>query len=763
MRDAEADNEVPGSRNLPTPAQAHGQQLAQIDPRMQALSTLVRGGDAETAEKEVDLLEYWRVVVKRKWTVIGAFLIVLLSGLMATLLTTPMFRATATVQIERQSMRVVNVPGVEPIEAPYDREFYETQFQLLRSRSMAEKVAAELDPDDPVFAVMSAPTPWRKLVNMVMGDPAAQAVPADPAARRQQLVGLVQGGLSIEPVANSRLARISFDSPDAALSATISNAVANGFIEANMERRIDTSSYAKEFLEDRLEQVKIKLEDSEKALADFAEKEQIVNIGDRESLLSSDLTALNGALTSAKQERIDAESRMRQSQGANAMSHPLLLQNEGVQALRSTRAKLQADYQDKLLTYKPAYPVMLQIKSQIEQLDKQLAEEVQLVKASVAATFQAARDKEAMLQEQVNGLTTQVLQLQRRSTSFTVLEREVETNRQLYDALLQRYKEIGITSNVDSNNVSIVDSALPPGGPFKPDLRRNLMTAGVAGLMLGLMLAFLFEFLDDTLKRPDEVEKHLGIGVLGVIPKLDGISPDEAYADQRSAFSEAYRSVRTSLQFSTEVGVPKCLLVTSPSSSEGKSTTALTLARNFAQLGRRVLLIDGDLRNPSLHRVLGIDNSVGLSNYLAGSIKPAGAIKATRTLRLTCIPSGPLPPNPAELLAGPKMVSLLSLAVEKFDQVIIDGPPIMGLADSPILSNLSAGTLLVVEAGGSRIATAKAALKRLLGARAHVVGALITKYDAKVAGYGYGGEYGDYHYYSYGGSGGGSSQSLTKG
>jgi len=751
MRDAAANNEFPDSGNLPAPLSPRAQQLAALDPRMQALSTLVRGGDAESAEKEVDLLEYWRIILKRKWTVLGAFVIVLLTGLMATLLTTPIYRATAVVQIERQSLRVVNVPGVDPVEAPYDREFYETQFQLLRSRSMAEKVVADLDPNHPVFAVMSAPTPWRKLVDMVMGSGENAARTEDSAAKRQQLVGLVQGGLSVEPVINSRLARIHFDSPDSGLSASVANAVAEGFIDSNMERRIDTSSYAKEFLEDRLEQTKLKLQDSEKALAEFATRERFVNIGERETLLSSDLVSLNGALMTARQERINAESQLRQGQGNSAMSHPFLMQNEGVQALRATRSKLAAEYQEKLLTFKPAYPLMQQLKSQMDELDKQMEGEVKLVRAGLAGTFDAARAKEGMLQEQVDRLTDQVLALQSRSTDFTVLEREVETSRQLYDALLQRYKEIGITSNVDANNISIVDTALVPGAPFKPDMRRNLLMASLAGLMLGILLAFLIEFLDDTLKRPDEVEKHLGIAVLGIIPRLDGMTPEQAFSDPRSGFSEAYRSVRTSLQFATEDGVPKCLLVTSPSASEGKSTTAINLARNFAQLGRRVLLIDGDLRNPSLHKVLGCDNSVGLSNYLAGGIRPAAAIKPTKTLRLTLIPSGPLPPNPAELLAGPKMVSLLTLAMEKFDQVIIDGPPIMGLADSPILSNLSSGTLLVIEAGTSRVATAKAALKRLFGARAHVVGALLTKYDSRVAGYGYGSDYG-YQYYAYGGT-----------
>ncbi len=760
MRDAAASNEPgEGQDRLPARAPSRGGMVS-VDPRLQALSTLVHGGEQDAEEAGFDFRKYWNVIHKRRWTVVGAFAIVMLTGIIATFLATPIYRATAVIQIERQAMQVVNIPGVEPIEAPYDREFYETQFQLLTSRSMAEKIASELDPSNPVFDIMSAPSLWKKAVDLVMGaDP-----PMDPEEevlhKRRRLVGLIRGGLEVDPIRNSRLVRIHFYSPDAALSASIANSVAIGFMEANMERKIDTSSYAKGFLEDRLEQVKLKLQDSEKALAEFAQRERFVNVGNRETLLSSELEALTSALTAAKTARIEAQARLAQGQGANAMSHPAMLQNAGVQALRVTKGKLEAEYQEKLLTYKPGFPLMQQIRSQIEQIDKQLAAEVRMVRAGLAATYQAAKDQEALLQEQVAQLTDEVLSMQGRSTDFTVLEREVQTNRELYDALLQRYKEIGITSNVDANNISVVDPALRPGSPFTPNLKRALMLSAVLGLFIGIGLAFLFEYLDDTLKRPEEIEKHLGVSVLGVIPKLSsGSTPEQAQTDPRSSFSEAYRSVRTSLQFSTEEGVPRCLLVTSPSAAEGKSTTAVALARNFAQLGRRVLLIDADLRNPSLHRMLGTDNTVGLSNYLSGKIKPAASIKGTKTPRLTLIPSGPMPPNPAELLAGPKMLSLVTLASEKFDQVIIDGPPIMGLADSPILSNMAHGTLVIIESGTSRIATAKGALKRLFAARAHVVGAVMTKYDARIAGYGYGG-YGDYLYYSYGG--GGAPRALTK-
>jgi capsular exopolysaccharide synthesis family protein len=264
------------------------------------------------------------------------------------------------------------------------------------------------------------------------------------------------------------------------------------------------------------------------------------------------------------------------------------------------------------------------------------------------------------------------------------------------------------------------------------------------------LVALGFEYLDDTIKRPEEIEKLLGVPVLGAVPYLKPpMTPTKALEDVRSAFAESYRSLRTALQFSTDRGVPRSLLVTSATPSEGKSTTALVLGQYYAQLGKRVLIIDCDLRNPSLHRLLGVSNEQGLSNYLAGAIKPTDLIKPTSIPGLMYLPTGPLPPNPAELLMGSKMVSLLTVAVEKFDMLILDGPPIMGLADAPILANLAQGTLLVVQAGSTRIAVAKNSIKRLRAARAHVVGGLLTHFVPEHAGQGY--QYGGYNYYSYGG------------
>ncbi|KFN46771.1 hypothetical protein N790_08115 [Arenimonas malthae CC-JY-1] len=737
---------------LPTPAGPGGQQALALS-RQQALSLDLRAGEPAADSDEINLLDYWRIIVKRRWTVLATLGIVVVTALVGTLLMTPIYRASTTVQIERDTIKVVEVEGFTPTESPADRDFYQTQYELLKSRSLAQRVISQLNlANDPVYLEMSRPSPWRALLGG--GDDeeetltAAEADSREDAKMSRMITGFL-ANLSIEPVRNSRLVRVHYDSPDPAYSQRVVNAVAEAYIAANLERRFDASSYAKTYLEDRLQQLKLKLEDSEKQLVEFAQREKIVDANDGSSLSTQSLGELNSAVAKAQDERIRAEARWRQAEAATGMGLASVLDSSIVQTLQETRAKLQAEYQDKLRVFKPAFPEMQQLKAQIDELDKQLGAEVANIKASIRAEYQAALAQEQLLKAQVGALKDEVLDLQSRSIQYNILKREVDTNRQQYDALLQRYKEIGIAGGVGTNNISIVDRAEVPTNKHKPRLALNLAVALLLGLFGGVLLAFVFEHLDDTLKSPEDVEKQMGLSVLGVIPMLKApMTPAKALEDPRSAFAEAYRSVRTALQFSTDTGVPRCLLVTSASPSEGKSTTALTLAKNFAQLGKRVLIIDGDLRNPSLHRSLDKPNDIGLSNYLAGAAKATEVIHATDSPHLMFMPTGPLPPNPAELLMGPKMLSLISIASEKFDQVIIDGPPVMGLADAPILANMASGTLLVVEAGETRISLARNALKRLYAARAHVIGALLTKFSAKHAGYAYG--YGGYNYYSYG-------------
>ena len=738
------------------PAHHDPRRMQQIaHPRSGSTALALELQDERRDEDEIDLLAYWHILVKRRWLVLSILAGVVALALLKTLMATPIYRATTVLQLEKAGTQVVQVEGIQPDSDPYgwDPDFLQTQYELIQSRSLAERVANELNLDQAALDKLSEPGWLGRMLALLRPQSKAEAnkkkvgAAAEAAEELRSAAGVVSGGLSVEPVRNSRLVRINFDSSSPEVSARVANAVAEGFIAAGMERRFGASSYAKTYLEDQLKLTKAKLEQSERQLVAFAQKENIVNTGENgQSLATQNLTQLNAALANAQDQRIRAEARWRQA-SSGAMPADMI-GNSNIRVLRQQQAQLQGTYQQKLQTFKPDYPEMQQLKGQIDELQRQIGQETGSVRASVKAEYDAAASQEQMLKGQIASLRDQALDVDGRSIQYNILKREVDTNRQLYDGLLQRYKEVGVAGDVRSNNISIIDRAEVPMWRFKPNLTLNLAIGLLLGGMLGVLAAFLLEFLDDTIKTPDDVEQKLKLAVLGIIPKL---GPKENIAsvagDPRSSFSEAYRSVRTALQFATDHGVPRTLLVTSPGSGEGKSTTAMALARNFAHLGKRVLLIEADLRNPSLHRSLGLKGQgVGLSNLLAGGCTLAEATLDTEEPGLKVVLAGPLPPNPAELLSGSKLVSMLTVAAERYDQVILDGPPVLGLADAPILANAADGTLLVVNSAKTKINAAQAALKRLLAARARIVGALLSKYDAKTAGYGYG--YG-YHYESY--------------
>jgi capsular exopolysaccharide synthesis family protein len=755
-----------GSENLP--ARSDERKISALtiarNNQQQQLSLDLRTGlEPEEAEDQINLLDYWRILVKRKWTVLATMAMVVIIALVSTLLTTPIYRATATMQLERNSMQVVQVGGINTEGSPnysYDGDFQQTQIELLKSRALAQRVVSQMGllASGEMDGLWPGST-WEKLSTLIGGksDEVETPTPKPVAtsgkeanARLNSLAAAFQGGFSVTPVGSSQLVKINYDSPDPLFSQRAANAISEAFVAQNLERRFDSTSYAKNYLEDRLQELKLKLEDSERKLVAFAQKEQIVSAGDESgaNLTEQNLGSLNSAYAKAKEARIIAESRWQQAPSLRGTGLQNTTENPMIKTLQESRAKLMLEYQDKLRLYKPDYPVMQQLKAQIDEVNKQVITEEGNIRSGIQAEYQAALQQERMLATQLTSLKGEVLDLQNRSIQYNIFKREVDTNRQLYDALLQRYKEIGVAGGVSANNISLVDRA-EPGYKFKPDLSRNMKMAALAGLVLGMLLALAFEYLDDTIKRPEDIEKLLGLPVLGAIPLLKAPqTPAKALEDVRSAFAESYRSLRTALQFSTDRGVPRSLLITSATPSEGKSTTALVLGQYYAQLGKRVLIVDCDLRNPSLHRALNVDNDQGLSNYLAGAIKPTDLIRQTPTEGLMYLPTGPLPPNPAELLMGSKMVSLLTVAAEKFDILILDGPPVMGLADAPILSNLAQGTLLVVQASETRVAVVKNAIKRLNAARAHIVGGLLTHFRPEEAGQGYG--YGGYNYYSYG-------------
>lgn len=693
----------------------------------------------EPAGQGFNLSEYWRLLMKHRVVIAATFAACLTLGAVATLLMTPVYTATTTLQIDRMAAKVTEDDDTSPRDSMVaGEEFFQTQYGLLRSRSLSLRVIDSLG--------LASSDKFLKQMGVT---PAKPEPGKRPPNRREQVLRLVQGNLGVNPVRGSRLVSVTFDSPDPQLSARVANAFAENFIQSNLDRRFESSSYARDFLEQRLAQVKAKLEESERQLVAYAAQQEIINVsetGDRsggtQSLDANNLLALNTALAAAKTERVRAEERWRAAQNAPLMSLPEVLQSQTVQELSKERARLSAEYEQKLRVFKPEFPEMRQLKAQIDEVSRQIQVEAGNIRASIQAQYTIATNQEASLQKQVSGLKSDVLDLRDRSIQYNILQREVDTSRTLYEGLLQRYKEIGVAGGITTNNISVVDRADPPLVPSKPSLFLNLALAAVLGLGLGVFAAFVIEALDETLGTPDDVEQKLGVPILGSVPLLEkGVTPPEALADIRSAFAEAYYSLRTALQFSTPDGIPRSILVTSTRPGEGKSTTSLAIAHNLARLGQRVLLIDADLRNPSMHRNLGADNGRGLSNVLAGVSTLSEVVQSTGASALSFIACGPLPPNPAELLAGSRVRAFLEEAQARYDVVVMDGPPVLGLADAPVLASMVGGTVFVLESRGTRRGQARGALARLRMGRARLLGAVLTKFNARTASYDYGYDY----------------------
>jgi capsular exopolysaccharide synthesis family protein len=687
-------------------------------------------------EIAIDLAQYWRLLLKHKYVIIGVFIGSILLGVGATLLMTPIYTASATLQIDREAARVLDTEDVAPRESLMQgEEFFQTQYGLLGSRSLAQRVveAQGLAVNDDFLKTMGRALPE-----------SAEGRSTTAAERAEAVLRAVQDNLGVQPVRGSRLVGVSFDSPDPRLSARIANAFAENFIQSNLERKFESSSYARAFLEERLAQTKATLEEAERNLVAYATEQQIITVaepsagdGSTRSLAATDLAALNAALATARAARVSAEERWRQASVSSLMSLPEVLQNPAIQRLTESRAALNAAYQQKLTLYRPEFPEMVQLKAQIDELDSQIQTIATEIRTSIRQRYAVAANEERSLEARVNALKGDVLDFRDRSIQYNILQREVDTSRSLYDGLLQRYKEVGVAGGITANNISIIDRAEPPRLPSQPRLVLNVALAALAGLGLGVLIAFALELLDETIATPDDVEAKLGVPVLGVVPALNrGVSPIEGLSDIRSGFAEAYYSLRTALQFSTNSGAPDSIFITSSRPGEGKSTTALAIAHNFARIGRRVLLLDLDLRKPSMHRLLQMPNDRGMSNFLSGAATLQEVVQDLGDPNLWFVSAGPLPPNPAELLAGGNIQTFLKESRARFDMVVIDGPPVLGFADAPVLAASVGGTLFVVEARQTKRGQARGALRRLQMGDAHILGALLTKFSAKAAHYG---------------------------
>lgn len=694
--------------------------------------------------------QYWRVAVRWRYVILGSVVACLLLGLIVTFLMTPIYTATSTIEISREASQVTNFQGVERETSIADQEFYQTQYGLLRSRVLAERVASQLRLiDDKRF--------YERL-DADLDDPAFSEVngrfAASGRATRQRIAGeLLLKHVSIDPTRLSRLVDINVTTPDAEFSQRVANAWAENFIQTNLERKVQATSYGRDLLQRQLGQAKERLDDSQRQLVGYAEQQRIINLPSQgagegqtteRSIVADELASLSGALSQATADRIAAEARSQE--GGRGGQSSEALRNQAINALRQRRAELAADYQRMMVQFEPNYPPARALQSQIAQLERSITREESRVSGSIEVEYRQAAQRETALRQRVERLKSNYLDLRRRSIQYNIYQQEVDTNRALYDGLLQRFKEIGVAGGVGVNNIAIVDPADLPQKPSSPRLLVNLIVALLGGIAIGAGIAFALEQMDEAIADPGEIERRLGLPLLGSVPKTEDVAPREALLDRKSDLVDAYLAIQTSLGFTTAHGAPRSIAITSTRPAEGKSTTAIAIATMMTRAHKRVILVDGDMRSPSVHHFGGVDHDRGLSNFLAGQDDIEQLTFEMRDLGFTAMSAGPIPPNAAELLTGHRLQLLITRLLETYDHVVIDSPPVMGLADAPLIASRVEGIVYAVESHGIRSSLVRTALQRLLAANAHILGGVLTKFEARKAHYGYGYEYG----YGYG-------------
>lgn len=693
------------------------------------------------------LREYWAIIVRQKWVVAAIVALALLAGLAFTLLATPQYTAVTRIEISRQQQQITNVEAVDEADRTFDAEFYDTQYELLRTRPVAERVARELRlatrPE--FFAAHGLDESNTPFLESNGGTSSREDIDQREAAA----VDLLLSHVSINPVARSALVDIAYTSADPAISAQIANNWAEQFIAESIDRRYESTAEARKFLERRLAELLRDVEASERKLVTYANENNIVVLEQVEqdgktvrspTLASRNLSAMNEALNTATAERYLAESRANNGSGADTSN------NQSIATLRSRRAELQTQYAQLMVRFEPAYPAARALQEQIAIVDQAIAREESRVRGGAQEEFRAALEREQNLRARVDTLTDQLRNQERARIQYNLYQNEVDTNRALYEGVLQRYREIGVAS-VAASNISIVDQAQIPSSPSSPNLPINMLIALFAGFALASVAVFALEQLDEGIRDPSDITPTTGLPLLGAIPSNDEESEDinDVIRDPKSDLSEAYFTVRSNLAMSTSHGVPRSFMVTSSRPAEGKSTSSYALANVLARTGKQVILVDADMRSPSAHGMFGTTNERGFSDFLTGNDDIAQLVKETDVANLSLMTAGRTPPSAAELLSTDRASLMVQKLLERYDHVVVDAPPMLGLADAPLLSRALEGVIYVIEARGVPARGINISLERLYDSNAHLLGAIMTKFSGKDSsqyGYGYGYGYG---------------------
>jgi capsular exopolysaccharide synthesis family protein len=711
-----------GQSLVPTP---HGSRLSRLDEGPLALQY----ADYELVPptRGVDVHAFWLMLVRHRVMMLAILLLSLAAGLASIWLVDPVYSATAAIQIDPQAPRILGTENITPEAGRTENDrALQTQVDLLSSRSTAQHVADKMRLEsNPGF----------------LREAGLVDEPSGPM-RSAKVTTALQHALSVSSPRDTRIISLRFDSKDPALAAQAANTFAETFIADSLQRRLDTYAYSRNFLKSQLELTKARLEGSERGLVDYARSAGLVDAGnaaggsgsidERRSITTASLVDLNAAYSQAQANRMQAQNRWQQALAAPAMSLPEVLANPAVQNLSSQRAALQATLEQERQRRQDEHPAVIQARAQISELDRQIGAIAAGIRASIGNQYRVAAGHEAALRGNVNALKSATLAEQGKGVRYNILKREADTNRNLYNTLLQRYHDVSTQAANLTNTISFIDRAQMPSDPSYPRPALNMALAGLAGVVLALGAGFARARTDTKLHGPSDVERDFPAPLLGVVPLLKGDQDFVAALDDPSSpATEAHHAITLALDPVAGSADPSVLLLTSSSANEGKSMIAFKLSGNFAAAGKNVLVIDGDMRRGSLHLMLQIPNRAGLANLLSQE-GGAGLIATARFWEshgFSVLTRGRSATSPAELLAGSRFAELLDEAVRCFDSVIIDGPPVLGLADAPRLSSMADATIFVLEANRTSKDDAEAAVRRLRNSGAAQIGLVLTKYD----------------------------------
>ena len=730
----------------------------------------------ESTEQQVDLREYLRVTLKHRWTLITVFFVILITVTIHSFTATPIYESTTRIIIDKENPNVVSFDEVMAVDAS-GTDYYQTQYKIIESRTVARDVIKRLNlakseeffpkPKGDFISSMKRSIGetvsfWIDSIESLLKKETAVSDGNAENDSDYKLVSEFIERMEVKPIRNSRLVDVGFRARDPRLAARIANTIGKAYIDQNLETKLKAAQDAVRWLHSRIEDERKKVGKAEQALIKYKEKHNIITdfSSDVENVTAQKLAQLNTQVVEAESERVEAETRYKQAMAMTGTpdmldSVPEVLNNELIRQIKSMEVELYNRMSELSKKYGRKHPRMTAIDSELKTIQKRKAQEVNRVVNSLRNEYRVALAKENSLKAALNRQKKETLELNQKAIGYGVLQREAESARQMYELLINRFKETSLTEDMKTGNIRIIDRAEVSNLPVSPRKKLNIILASIIGLIAGLGLTFFLEFLDNTIKVPDDIKRELDIPYLGPVPAMASNRPDTQDGGERpelvtlhspkSTISEAFRGVRTSIIFSSAEIEPRIILISSSGPQEGKTLTASNLAITMANAGSRVVILDCDLRRPKIHKLFNIKRDKGMTNFLTGNEDIKGLICNTGIENLDVIPCGPVPPNPSEILGSARMSKLLEILKKNYTRIIIDSPPITAVTDAVVLSKVADGVVLVIRAGETPKEIIKNGLMQLRAVNAHVIGTILNG-----VGMGRDGYYYQYYYYYYG-------------